>query len=149
MRLTSPAFEPGGTIPKQYTCQGKNVNPPLVIADVPAEAKSLVLVMTDPDAPRETFVHWTVWNIDPAVTEIVEDSVPVGAVEGATGSGKPGYVGPCPPKGEHRYFFLVVALDTILDQPPTATDDQLQIAASGHILERAELMGRYQKHWFA
>lgn len=145
MQLTSPAFENDGPIPKEYTCQGKNVNPPLAISEVPAEAKSLVLVMTDPDAPRGTFIHWTVWNIPTDTTAIAEDSVPAGAVEGATSKGKPGYLGPCPPDGEHRYRFILIALDTTLDLPPTTTDDQLQAAGSGHVVERTELVGRYAK----
>lgn len=145
MQLTSSAFEHNGLIPKEYTCQGRNVNPPLAISEVPAEAKSLVLVLTDPDAPRGTFIHWTVWNIDPTTTEIAEDSVPAGAVEGATSKGEPGYIGPCPPDGEHRYRFLLIALDTVLDLPPTTTDDQLQAAGSGHVVERTELVGRYSK----
>lgn len=145
MILTSSAFEHNGPIPSKYTCDGENINPPLKIEDVPEKAESLVLIMEDPDAPMGTWVHWTLWNIDPQIKEIQEDSVPEGAQEGITDFGKPGYGGPCPPSGTHRYFFKLYALDTKLDLPSTTTKDQLEEAIEDHILAQAELIGLYSR----
>ncbi|RLF04972.1 MAG: YbhB/YbcL family Raf kinase inhibitor-like protein, partial [Thermoprotei archaeon] len=97
------------------------------------------------DAPMGTWVHWTVWNIDPKTVEIPENSVPEGAVEGITDFGKPGYGGPCPPSGTHRYFFKLYALDTTLDLGSDATKSDIEKAMEGHILEKAELIGRYSR----
>lgn len=147
MRLSSPVFDEGKFIPKRYTCDGEDINPPLTISDVPEDAKSLALIVDDPDAPAGLWVHWTVWNIDPETAEIVEDSVPVGATQGLTSSGKGGYHGPCPPDREHRYFFRLYALDTMLDLDRLQTGkDELKDAMHGHVLARAELMGRYDRH---
>lgn len=145
MELTSPAFEHNQTIPSRYTCDGEEVNPPLVIADVPSNAKSLALIVDDPDAPGGTWVHWTVWNIDPRTAEIAENSVPSGATEGTTSFGKTGYGGPCPPSGTHRYFFKLTALDIALDLPPNTTARDLKKAMEGHILESVERIGLYQR----
>ena len=144
MQLTSPAFSHNEAIPKKYTCDGDNINPPLTITDVPKDTKSLALIIDDPDAPMGTWVHWTVWNMDPGMTEIAENSVPNG-VEGYTSSGKPGYGGPCPPSGTHRYFFKLYALDTLLDLSPRTDASQLEQAMQGHVLDSAELMGTYSR----
>jgi len=145
MKLTSSAFTNHQSIPVKYTCDGKNVNPPLTISDVPENAKSLVLIMDDPDAPMGTWVHWTVWNIDPKTKEISENSLLEGAIEGITSFGKPGYGGPCPPSGTHRYFFKLYALDTSLSLPKTATKAELEKAMTGHIINTEELVGLYSR----
>ncbi len=145
MQITSPAFSHHDFIPSQYTCEGENINPPLQITDIPENAKSLVLIVDDPDAPGRTFVHWTVWNISPQVNSIPENSVPQGGVEGITDFGRPGYGGPCPPSGVHRYFFKVYALDTLLELPSSATKSDIEKAMEGHILAHGELVGLYEK----
>ena len=104
-QITSPVFENNGFIPKKYTCDGADVNPQLLIANVPARTKSLSLIVDDPDAPAGTWVHWVVWNIDPQTLEIKEHSVPNGANQGLNDFSKHNYGGPCPPSGTHRYFF--------------------------------------------
>lgn len=148
-KLTSPVFAHNGSIPPKYTCQGENVSPPLAIADVPEGAKSLALIMEDPDVPHSIradgmWDHWLVWNIDPATRQIKEGSEPEG-VHGLTTSKSQTYGGPCPPDREHRYFFKLHALDTTLDLPQGSTKEQLLAAMNGHIVEQAELIGRYEK----
>ena len=128
-----------------YTCDGQDVNPPLKISGVPGDAKSLVLIVDDPDAPGKTWVHWIVWNIDPEITEIEENDVPQGGVEGITDFGSAGYGGPCPPSGTHRYFFKAYALDTELEIETSATVNDIESAIEGHILDSAELVGLYKK----
>ncbi|MDO8565591.1 MAG: YbhB/YbcL family Raf kinase inhibitor-like protein [Candidatus Moranbacteria bacterium] len=150
MRIESPAFEENGFLPVAYTCDGVGVNPPLIFADVPTEARSLALIVDDPDVPKDRhpdglFVHWVLWNIDPAITGIEENSVPQGAVEGATTRGVPGFVRACPPDREHRYFFKLYALDTPLNLPATAGKDELEKALEGHTLASATLMARYDR----
>lgn len=145
MTLSSSRFEHNQKIPSAYTCDGADVNPPLVIMDVPAGARSLALIVDDPDAPAGTWVHWTVWNMDPQTREIAENSVPKSAREGVTSFGKSGYGGPCPPSGTHRYFFKLTALDTTLDLSPNAGAQDVQKAMDGHILASAELMGVYAR----
>lgn len=145
MKLTSSAFEPNQKIPNQYTCDSENINPPLQIAEVPQNAKSLVLIMDDPDAPAGIWVHWTVWNIDPQTNEIPENSVPANAIEGVTSFGNTGYGGPCPPSGEHRYFFKLYALDKTLELSANTTKAQLEQAIQGHVLDSVELIGLYSR----
>jgi Raf kinase inhibitor-like YbhB/YbcL family protein len=145
MNLTSSAFAPNANIPAKYTYDEDNVNPPLTIKDVPTEAKSMALIMDDPDAPMGTWLHWTIWNINPATTEITENSVPTGATEGITDFGSTGYGGPCPPSGTHRYFFKLYALDTEISLPSDAKLKELEQAIAGHILDQAELIGLYTK----
>lgn len=145
MEISSPMFEDGAAIPKKYTCDGENINPPLTIIAVPVTAKSLVLIVDDPDAPSGTFTHWTLWNIDPETILIDEDSYPPDAIQGVIGTGKPGYTGPCPPSGIHRYFFRLFALDTILDLPPTADVTQLRDAMMDHVIMTTEMVGTYAR----
>ncbi|MBI4022890.1 YbhB/YbcL family Raf kinase inhibitor-like protein [Candidatus Berkelbacteria bacterium] len=145
MKLTSPAFEQSGAIPTRYTCQGGDVSPPLAIADVPDGTKSLALIVDDPDAPVGLWVHWLVWNLDPTLTEIPAGTVPRGGVEGTTSAKTTGYHGPCPPDREHRYYFKVFALDTLLELPPSTAKADLEAAMEGHIVNHAELMGRYEQ----
>lgn len=143
MTLSSPAFAEGGTIPAKYTCDGADVRPPLRIAGVPRNARSLAVVVEDPDAPGGTFVHWVAWNIDPRTATLPEKAVPAGAVTGRNDFGTTGYRGPCPPSGTHRYFFRLFALDTALSLPAGADRTRLNAAMKGHIVARAECMGRY------
>jgi len=143
--LTSPAFHGGGAIPGTYTCDGIDVNPPLVIGPVPAGTRSLALIVDDPDAPVGIWVHWVVWNIPLQTREIRENSVPSGAVQGSNDWHRPGYGGPCPPSGTHRYFFKLYALDTLLNLGASTTRVDLEKAMQGHILGQVELMGTYHK----
>lgn len=145
MKISSPAFKNNERIPAKYTCDGENVNPLLKIEDVTEKAKSLVLIMDDPDAPKGIWVHWTVWNIDPAIKEIAENDVPAGAMEGLTDFGKPGYGGPCPHSGTHRYLFKLYALDMVLDLPPKSKKADIEKTMKGHILEQTELIGLYSR----
>jgi len=143
MKLSSPAFQNNALIPARYTCDGENVNPPLAISEVPAGAQGLALIVDDPDASRGDWVHWLLWNIDPTVTAIAENSTP--AVQGTTDFGKAAWGGPCPPSGTHRYFFKLYALDLRLELPATAKKAELLSAMRGHILEEAELVGAYKR----
>src|SRR5438093_11479870 len=141
--ITSPAFQGGGDIPAKFTCNGTNVSPGLQISGVPNEAKSLVLIVDDPDAPRGLFTHWLVWNNQPKPTQVAENSAPAGAVQGTSDFGKRNYGGPWTPSGTHRYFFKIFALDTKLDLKPSARRAELDAAMRGHILAQGELMARY------
>jgi Raf kinase inhibitor-like YbhB/YbcL family protein len=141
----SAAFQMAGKIPTQYTCAASNVNPPLFFRGVPVEAKSLAVIMDDPDAPGGLFTHWLVWNIDPTVTQISEKSVPKDALQGTNDFGNIRYGGPCPPSGTHRYFFHVFALDQPLDLKAGSKRSQLEKALSGHILARGQLMAYYTR----
>ncbi len=144
LKLTSPAFEHNGKIPDRYTCKGKDVNPPLNIEGAPAETQSFVLIVDDPDAPVGIWDHWIVLNI-PLISEIEEDSVPLGASEGLNSFGRTAYGGPCPPSGTHRYFFKLYALDTLLRLDKNTQKEEVEKAMKGHILDRAELIGLYSK----
>ncbi len=145
LNVTSPAFQDGESIPRQYTCDGKDVNPSLVFGNIPREAKSLALIVDDPDAPGRVWVHWVVWNIDPKTKEIKEGSSPSGAIQGKTDFGKNRYGGPCPPSGTHRYYFKLYALDAFLDINSNSTKADLERAMKGHILAEGMLMGRYKR----
>ncbi len=145
MKIASNVFKHNELIPSKYTCDGENINPPLEFFDVPKNAQSLVLIMDDPDAPRGTWVHWTVWNVDLETKEIKENNVPSEAIEGITGFGRSGYGGPCPPSGIHRYFFKLYALDTKFDLTPDTDKSGLEKAMESHILAKAELIGLYSR----
>lgn len=145
MKISSPAFENNANIPSKYTCDGENTNPPLEFSDVPAEAKSLVLIVDDPDAPAGDWVHWTVWDIEPDTKLINENSIPPGATKGMTDFGKPGYGGPCPPSGTHHYQFKLYALDINLDLESNARKTDIEKAMAEHILDQAELIGLYTR----
>jgi len=144
MKITSSAFQQGGNIASKFSCDGPNTSPPLQISDVPSGAKSLVLVVDDPDAPSGLFTHWAVWNISPQISRIPEGSTPKG-VQGTNDFGKSGYGGPCPPSGTHRYYFKIFALDRELDLPSSAKRSQLDAAVKGHVIAQGELMGRYAR----
>ena len=144
MNITSPAFTENAKIPKIYAKLGGNQRPPLEIGDVPANAKSLAIICHDPDAPgSDEFYHWTVWNLPAKTTEITSESLPVDAVEGITSWGRPGWNGPQPPFGTHRYQFYVYALDTTLDLPDTTNPKELIAALTPHIIDQAVLTGRF------
>lgn len=142
INVSSPAFKSGGSVPARFTCKGTDVSPPLQFRGVPKEAKSLVLIVDDPDAPGGLFTHWLAWNIDPGTTQLSEKSVPAGAIEGTSDFGKHGYGGPCPPSGTHRYYFRIFALDQKLDLKPGAKRSAVEGAVKNHILARGELMAR-------
>lgn len=142
MNLKSPAFENNKFIPSKYTCEGDDINPPITIENIPQGTKSLALIMDDPDAPMGTWVHWVVFDI-PVLDSIEEDSIP--GKQGITNSGKRDYHGPCPPSGVHRYFFKIYALDAALNLKEGISKQVLEKAMQGHILDKAEIIGLYQK----
>ena len=143
LKLISTVFSHNGHIPPLYTCEGKNINPPLKVENVPDGTKALAIIVEDPDVPRGTFDHWVVWNISP--NEAIDEGSKAG-ISGMNGFGKTGYGGPCPPSGEHRYFFRVFALNNELDLLAGSKKEELLDAMKGHVLASSELMGVYQKH---
>ena len=145
LQLVSPAFKHNEFIPEKYTCDGKDINPPLLIENIPSGTKSMALIVDDPDAPAGTWVHWVVWNISPDTKEMKESSVPEGAQQGVNDFRKKEYGGPCPPSGTHRYFFKLYALDTMLNLGSKAKKSDVEQAMKGHILEKTELIGRYRR----
>jgi Raf kinase inhibitor-like YbhB/YbcL family protein len=144
MTVASPAFKQGGNIPSKFTCDGSNTSPPLQITGVPAEAKTLVLIADDPDAPGGLFTHWIMWNILPQANSIAEGTPPKG-VQGINDFGKSGYGAPCPPSGVHRYYFRIFALDRELALPSGAKRSRLDAAMKGHVIAQGELIGRYDR----
>jgi hypothetical protein len=154
MTLTSPAFGPNGQIPAKHTCEGADVSPALAWSGVPAEAKSLVLVVDDPDAPdpaapRTVWVHWVLFDVPARATGLPEgvapSALPAGTKQGLNDWKQTGYRGPCPPIGRHRYVHKLYALDTTLEQLDRPTKAAVERAMAGHVLERAELVGTYEK----
>lgn len=142
LEVASSAFGHEGFIPSRYTCDGRNINPSILVKNIPPETKSLALILDDPDAPLRTWVHWLVWNIQPS-RQIKENSAP--GVEGNNDFGMNHYGGPCPPSGTHRYFFKVYALDDVLELTGTVTKDKLEKAMSSHIIGFGELVGLYKR----
>jgi Raf kinase inhibitor-like YbhB/YbcL family protein len=142
--VKSSAFEKNTKIPSKYTCDGDDINPPLTFEGVPKEAKTLVLIVDDPDAPRGTFDHWVVWNIPASIGKIEENNASSG-IEGLNGAGKAGYFGPCPPSGTHRYFFKVYALDTSLSLGANSRKKDVEVAMEGHVLAKGELICLYRR----
>jgi Raf kinase inhibitor-like YbhB/YbcL family protein len=145
MKISSSAFQEGGTIPEKFSKNGQNRSPALRIDGAPPTAKSLVLIVDDPDAPVGLFTHWLVWNIDPKTSEIAEQTVPKGAMQGTNDYPGSGYDGPQPPSGTHRYYFRIFALDKTLDLQSGATRKALDKAMKGHVIAEAQLMGRYSR----
>ena len=143
LTVRSPAFEHNKPIPKKYGCHGEEVNPPLTIQGIPKEAKTLALLMDDPDAPSGTYDHWVVYNIPSSTTSIGEDTVP--GTEGLNSARQKGYASPCPPSGTHRYFFKVYALDTQLNLGGNARKSDVEKAMQGHIIAKGELVGLYSR----
>ena len=144
MKLWSPVFTENGKISPEYTCDGKDISPPLKVENIPEKTRSLALIVDDPDAPGGTWVHWVVWNIPPSTAEMPSGSVPKGAMQGLNSFKTTKYGGPCPPSGSHRYYFKMYALDTDLSLPGRTTKADLERAMSGHVLAEAQTMGRYR-----
>ncbi|MDW8326466.1 MAG: YbhB/YbcL family Raf kinase inhibitor-like protein [Anaerolineales bacterium] len=151
LQLTSAAFTEGSPIPAQYTCDGRDVSPPLRWSGAPEGVRSFALIADDPDAPAGTWVHWVLYNLPANTIELPEgipptESVAGGGRQGRNDFGRLGYGGPCPPRGKpHRYFFKLYALDTMLDLPARATKQDVERAMRGHILAEGQLMGTYQR----
>ncbi|MCZ7399454.1 MAG: YbhB/YbcL family Raf kinase inhibitor-like protein [Candidatus Methanoperedens sp.] len=149
--ISSEAFKENGTIPDEYTCEGKDISPPLSWEGLPAGTKSIALIADDPDAPGRAFVHWVIYNI-PGSTQKLAKGIPKkeklddGSLQGMTDFGRAGYGGPCPPPGKpHRYFFKIYAIDKILDLPSGASREDVEAAMKGHILAKGELIGKYAR----
>jgi Raf kinase inhibitor-like YbhB/YbcL family protein len=139
-----PSFTNGGEIPVEYTCQGQNVNPMIIIHEVPSKAQSLVVIVDDPDAPKKIWVHWVVYDIPSEKTVTIQkDSSP--GVLGVNDSGILKYDGPCPPSGVHRYYFKIYAVDKKLQKPQGLAKEEVLQELKGHIISQAEYMGRYRK----
>lgn len=150
MKISSSQFDSGGSIPLQYTCDGENLSPPLEFGAIPESAKSLALIVDDPDAPAGIWVHWVLYNLPAGVHSLPEGippraSLDNGAKQGINDFRKSGYGGPCPPGGTHRYNFRLFALDRMLDAPAGLTKKELLKTIQGHVLEEAVLMGRYTR----
>lgn len=145
MTVTSTAFPDKQLIPKKYTCEGENINPPLTFSQVPKETQSLVLIVDDPDAPSGDWVHWALYNMPSSTMQILENSVPDKTMQGKNGSGSAEYQGPCPPTGTHRYFFKLYALKITLDLPEGATKGEIEEAMAKNIIDQAEIIGLYKK----
>jgi hypothetical protein len=154
LALTSTAFGHNGAIPARHSCDGEDRSPPLAWSGVPANARSLVLIVDDPDAPdpkapRMTWVHWLLYNLPPGTTSLAEGvsarELPKGTLQGVNDWKRTGYGGPCPPVGRHRYFHKLYALDTVLPDLGAPTRARLEKAMAGHILAQAELIGTYQR----
>lgn len=154
MVITSTVFSPNGLIPARYTCDGPNISPALAWTQLPRGTLSLALIVDDPDAPdpaapKRTWVHWVLYNIPPDISRLAEGvtakELPPGALQGLNDWERPGYGGPCPPIGTHRYFYKLYALDTLLPDLHEPSKPVLEKAMQGHILAQAELIGRYQR----
>lgn len=154
LKLTSSVFQPGGSIPSRYTCEGQDVSPPLSWSGAPANAKTFALIVDDPDAPdpakpQRVYVHWVVYNLPATATALPENAakaaLPKRAVQGKNDWGKAEYGGPCPPIGRHRYFFKLYALDAELAGLSSPTKADLERAMKGHVVDSGELIGTYQK----
>ncbi len=154
MKLFSPVFSDKGSIPAVYTCDGEDISPPLDWTALPAETKSLALIVDDPDAPdpkapKMTWVHWVLYNIPPQANglpeKIARQDLAPGTKEGLNDWKRTGYGGPCPPIGRHRYFFKLYAIDILLPDLRLPTKSQLLKALEGHVLEKAELIGTYKR----
>ena len=153
MTIASSAFEHQGAIPAVYTCQGRDISPPLAWRGVPTEAKSLVLIVDDPDAPdpaapTTTWVHWLLYNLPASCVALPEavQALPAGTLEGVNDWKRTGYGGPCPPIGRHRYFHKLYALDVVLPDLHRPTKAALEAAMRGHVLAEAQCIGTYAKH---
>jgi len=144
MKLTSPAFEHNKEMPSEYTCDSNDLSPELNIEDIPKNAKSLVLIMDDPDAPMRTWDHWIVFNIGPNTKTINKGEEPNG-IGGKNSWGRTGYGGPCPPSGTHRYFFKLYALDSTLSLEEGTSKNVIENAIEKHIIEKTELIGVYKR----
>ena len=154
MKVTSPAFENQGAVPKKFTCDGEDISPALAWSNIPEGTKSFALIVDDPDAPdpanpRMTWVHWVVYNIPATVSSlaegVIDKDLPKGTLQGLNDWKKTGYGGPCPPIGKHRYFHKLYALDIVLPDLKQPTKAKLEKVMEGHVLSKAELVGLYQR----
>ena len=150
LKVTSAAFKEGDMIPRKFTCDDRDVSPPLAWSEAPPGAKSFALICDDPDVPVGTWVHWVLFNLPAATRELPENIAPektlaFGERHGKNSWGRLGYGGPCPPSGTHRYFFKLYALDALLDLQPGATKAEVEKAMSDHILAQGQLMGKYKR----
>ncbi len=145
LKITSDDFLDGTNIPRKYTCDGKNVNPPLRINGVSEKAKSLILLVDDPDAKPKPWSHWVLYDIDPKTSEIRENSTTAGSLQGYNDFGKHEYDGPCPPSGVHHYVFTVYVLDNELNRYESFTKDSIEEQIKGHVLTQAQLTGIYKR----
>ena len=150
MKITSSAFSQGEPIPSLYTCKGRDISPPLQWTEVPEGTESFVLILDDPDAPMGTWVHWVYCNIPGSVRELPEGVVKnvnpdSGGIQGMTSFGRPGYGGPCPPSGTHRYFFKLYALDVVISPGGNAGKGEVLKSMKGYVLAETELMGTFRK----
>lgn len=145
LSITSMSFRNEEPIPQRFTCDGVDLSPPLSWSGMPKGTRSFALICDDPDAPMGTWVHWVAFNIPATATGFMEGKVPEGTILGVNSWGKPGYGGPCPPGGTHRYFFRLFALDTRLDLPRETSTEGLTKAMDGHVLAQVELMGKYSR----
>jgi Raf kinase inhibitor-like YbhB/YbcL family protein len=153
LKITSSAFQPGGSIPSLYTCEGRDVSPPLAWSGAPANTKTFALIVDDPDAPdpakpQRVYVHWVVYNLPASTVSLPEngskEGLPKGAVQGMNDWKRAGYGGPCPPIGRHRYFFKLYALDTELSGLSSPTKADVERAMKGHVVDSGESIGTYQ-----
>ena len=150
IKIKSPAFVPGGKIPRKYTCDGMDISPPLAWTSGPEGTKTFALICDDPDAPMGTWVHWVLFNLPADIIEFRENvpsekELESGAKQGMNDFRKIGYGGPCPPGGTHRYFFKLYALDTEINLEAGATKPELLKAMEDHILAEGQLIGRYER----
>lgn len=143
MEITSTTFDDNDDIPTRYGRSYDDINPPLVFSEIPEDARSLALIMDDPDAPSGTFTHWVVYNIAPQELELGEGDLPDGAINGTNDYGEQGYGGPMPPSGTHHYHFKLYALDDQLELEESVTGEDLEEAMEGHVITKAELVGLY------
>ncbi len=143
MRITCPTLKENNFLSSKYTCNGQGISPPLEITDIPEEAKSLALIVEDPDAPGGTYTHWLVWNIHPVIERIEENQVPLDAVEGYNSADQEGYKPPCPPSGTHRYRFKLYALDQYLSVDKNISQNELEAELKKHLIEKDVLATKY------
>jgi len=149
-KITSPAFKEGELIPKKFTCDSSDISPALNWSGAPETTRCFALICDDPDTPMGTWVHWVLYNLPSNLSGLAEaiphsDTLPNGARQGMTDFGTPGYGGPCPPHGTHRYFFKLYALDTMLTLEGKVTKDDIEAAMKGHVLAECQLMGKYKR----
>ncbi|MCP9751156.1 YbhB/YbcL family Raf kinase inhibitor-like protein [Ferruginibacter sp. HRS2-29] len=142
VHISSPAFKNGAMMPSRFSCEGENINPPLLVKNLPKETKALALIMEDPDAPKGTFDHWVMWNIRP--TQLIQENTSPG-IQGLNSRGSNQYIGPCPPYGTHRYRFMLYALDSKLELDKNSGKEALKKAMEGHVVGQGEITGLYKK----
>lgn len=145
LSISSPDFTENGNLPQKYTCDGLDVNPPLIFENVPHDTRSLTLIVEDPDSPGKTWLHWVVFNIDPTTNFVNANSVPSRGVQSLTDFGKSKYGGPCPQNGIHKYKFKLFALDTVLDLTEDVTLEEIMNSMNEHIIDKAEISALYTR----